>query len=210
MIQALDHRAARLEAWVRARLAAPVSWSVVSADASSRRYFRAQARARSWIAVDSPPESQNNQAFVDIAALFRGAGLNVPTVLACDLEAGFLLLSDLGRQRFIDVLNADNADDLFASAIAALVWAILMGLASTSHATRIKDIAHFEGIRDNQLIGYGLVVGLDGTGLERITFNDTFDGFPMFSPDGSQLVFASNRGSAAEGDTNVFLADWVE
>ena len=120
MIQALDHRAARLEAWVRARLAAPVSWSVVSADASSRRYFRAQARARSWIAVDSPPESQNNQAFVDIAALFRGAGLNVPTVLACDLEAGFLLLSDLGRQRFIDVLDADNADDLFASAIAAL------------------------------------------------------------------------------------------
>ncbi len=121
MIQALDHRAARLEAWVRARLDCPVSWSVVSADASSRRYFRAQARACSWIAVDSPPESQNNQAFVDIAALFRGAGLNVPTVLACDLDAGFLLLSDLGEQRFIDVLNADNADDLFASAIAALV-----------------------------------------------------------------------------------------
>jgi len=54
------------------------------------------------------------------------------------------------------------------------------------------------------------MVGLDGTGLERITFNDTFDGFPMFSPDGSQLVFSSNRRSEAEGDTNVFLADWVE
>ena len=54
------------------------------------------------------------------------------------------------------------------------------------------------------------LVNIDGLGLERITFNETFDGFPMFSPDGRQLVFASNRDAAAEGDTNVFLADWVE
>jgi len=33
-----------------------------------------------------------------------------------------------------------------------------------AEATRIKDISHFEGVRPNQLIGYGLVVGLDGTG----------------------------------------------
>ena len=52
-------------------------------------------------------------------------------------------------------------------------------------------------------------VNVDGTGLERITFNDTFDGFPMFSPDGTQLVFASNRNAKAEGETNVFIADWV-
>lgn len=54
------------------------------------------------------------------------------------------------------------------------------------------------------------MVNIDGTGVERITFNETFDGFPMFSPDGSQLVFASNRDSATEGDTNVFIVDWVE
>ena len=53
-------------------------------------------------------------------------------------------------------------------------------------------------------------VNVDGTGLERITFNDTFDGFPMFSPDGKKLVFASNRNAAKQGDTNVFIADWVE
>ena len=47
-------------------------------------------------------------------------------------------------------------------------------------------------------------------GLERVTYNDTFDGFPMFSPDGKQLVFASNRNAKAEGETNVFIADWVE
>ena len=54
------------------------------------------------------------------------------------------------------------------------------------------------------------VINVDGTGLERITFNETFDGFPMFSPDGKKLVFASNRNAAKTGDTNVFIADWVD
>jgi Tol biopolymer transport system component len=53
-------------------------------------------------------------------------------------------------------------------------------------------------------------INADGTGLERITFNETFDGFPMFSPDGKKLVFASNRNSRTQGETNIFIADWVE
>lgn len=54
------------------------------------------------------------------------------------------------------------------------------------------------------------LINLDGTGLERVTFEETFDGFPMFSPDGKKLVFASNRKAAKTGDTNVFIADWVD
>jgi Tol biopolymer transport system component len=54
------------------------------------------------------------------------------------------------------------------------------------------------------------LINVDGTGLERVTFNETFDGFPMFSPDGKKLVFASNRNAANQGDTNVFIADWVD
>lgn len=53
------------------------------------------------------------------------------------------------------------------------------------------------------------LINVDGTGIERVTFNETFDGFPMFSPDGKKLVFASNRNAAKTGDTNVFIADWV-
>jgi len=53
-------------------------------------------------------------------------------------------------------------------------------------------------------------INVDGTGLERITFNETFDGFPMFSPDGKKIVFASNRNAKVQGETNVFIADWVE
>jgi TolB protein len=54
------------------------------------------------------------------------------------------------------------------------------------------------------------LINVDGTGLERVTYNETFDGFPMFSPDGKKLVFASNRNSKEEGETNVFIADWVD
>jgi TolB protein len=54
------------------------------------------------------------------------------------------------------------------------------------------------------------IINVDGSGLERVTWNATFDSFPMFSPDGRKLVFASNRNAEKEGDTNIFIADWVE
>jgi Tol biopolymer transport system component len=54
------------------------------------------------------------------------------------------------------------------------------------------------------------LINIDGTGLERVTYNDTFDGFPMFTPDGKKLVFASNRNARTQGDTNVFIADWID
>lgn len=53
------------------------------------------------------------------------------------------------------------------------------------------------------------LINIDGTGIERVTYNESFDGFPMFSPDGKKLVFASNRHDDKVGDTNVFIADWV-
>jgi Tol biopolymer transport system component len=54
------------------------------------------------------------------------------------------------------------------------------------------------------------MIDLDGQNLERLTFDEAFDGFPIFSPDGSRLLWASNRFSADLGETNVFIADWVE
>ncbi|MCI0447570.1 peptidase M28, partial [bacterium] len=54
------------------------------------------------------------------------------------------------------------------------------------------------------------IIRTDGTGLRRITDNPTFDGFPMFSPDGKKLVFASNRNAKTQGETNIFIADWIE
>ena len=54
------------------------------------------------------------------------------------------------------------------------------------------------------------LINLDGTGLEQVTTNTDFDAFPMFSPDGRRLVWASNRNGKVQGETNIFIADWVE
>jgi flagellar P-ring protein precursor FlgI len=51
-----------------------------------------------------------------------------------------------------------------ARAALAVAW-VLSGMVQPAHAaSRIKDLANVEGVRQNQLIGYGLVVGLNGTG----------------------------------------------
>jgi Tol biopolymer transport system component len=54
------------------------------------------------------------------------------------------------------------------------------------------------------------LIHLDGTGLQRVTYHPDFDSFPMFSSDGKRLIWASNRNQAKRGDTNLFLAEWVE
>jgi flagellar P-ring protein FlgI len=50
----------------------------------------------------------------------------------------------------------------------ALVAAIL--IASPAYATRIKDLGSFQGVRGNQLTGYGIVVGLAGTGDDNLAY----------------------------------------
>src|SRR5437764_7616282 len=62
---------------------------------------------------------------------------------------------------------------LVRSGLAAIAAALILGAGGAAEAaSRIKDLANVEGVRQNQLIGYGLVVGLNGTGdtLNNIPF----------------------------------------
>ena len=52
----------------------------------------------------------------------------------------------------------------FVVSALAFCCAVLAGHSTPVHAERLKDIATVNGVRTNQLVGYGLVVGLDGTG----------------------------------------------
>jgi flagellar P-ring protein precursor FlgI len=63
-------------------------------------------------------------------------------------------------------LSTTRAQALSPRACAALfaVFLMLILWPAASHAVRIKDMADLKGVRTNQLVGYGLVIGLDGTG----------------------------------------------
>ena len=54
------------------------------------------------------------------------------------------------------------------------------------------------------------LINADGSGLQRLTHNDVFDSFPMFSHDGRRLVWGSNRNPAKPRATDIYVADWFE
>lgn len=117
-----DARAEQALDWSRAMLGLRAGeFAPASADASFRRYFRLTDGERSWVIMDAPPQHEDCAPFLKVAALMHQAGVNVPQILAEDLQRGFLLLGDLGTQTYLQVLDADNADALFHDAIEALL-----------------------------------------------------------------------------------------
>jgi len=117
----LDEQLPRLFAEQNWGAVPPATLTAASSDASFRRYFRWEGEGRTFIVMDAPPPQENCKPFVDIAHLLEKSGINVPKIYAEDLNQGFLLLNDLGRQTYLDVINDDNADALFADAIEALL-----------------------------------------------------------------------------------------
>ena len=127
-----DVRLQHLKVWLDEQLAtlfAEQSWGAVppatliaaSSDASFRRYFRWEGGGKSFVVMDAPPPQENCKPFVDIAFLLAKSGINVPKIYAEDLERGFLLLNDLGNKTYLDVIDSENADDLFKDALQALL-----------------------------------------------------------------------------------------
>jgi aminoglycoside/choline kinase family phosphotransferase len=102
----------------------PQTLEAASADASFRRYFRILGAGGSFIVMDAPPPHEDVRPFVHMAQLIGNAGLHAPTIHACDVEQGFVLLGDLGRRLYLDALrDADGAqaDSLMRDAIRTLV-----------------------------------------------------------------------------------------
>jgi hypothetical protein len=92
-----------------------------SSDASFRRYFRITSGGESWVAMDAPPNKEPLAPFVRVAQRFGALGLHVPKVLACDLDTGLALLTDLGHTPYLDKLDDATADRLYGDALGALV-----------------------------------------------------------------------------------------
>ncbi|EDP45876.1 aminoglycoside phosphotransferase family protein [Rickettsiella grylli] len=89
-------------------------------DASFRQYFRLQQDDMSRIVMIAPPDKENIIAFVTIARNFARQGIYTPEILAYNLKQGFMLLSDLGNNLYLDRLNPKTVDDLYHRALSVI------------------------------------------------------------------------------------------
>jgi len=129
IVPLVDARLAKLTTWLHT-LPAELGLNLAalepaSSDASFRRYFRLSAKGRTLVAMDAPPPNEDCRPFIDVTDRLSLVGLNVPKILAKDVEQGFLLLTDLGPttyyQKIQQGLDDTTLQAMYREAIAALV-----------------------------------------------------------------------------------------
>lgn len=147
----MDKRLEQLKVWVEQGLGITGGHiAPASSDASFRRYFRVTLPGKSYIVMDAPPEKEDCGPFIKISAAMARYGLNVPLVLEQDLAQGFLLLTDLGHQQYLSVLNEASADRFYGDAINALVQLQAHGeiaegvLPRYDHALLLREMGLFQ------------------------------------------------------------------
>ena len=106
-----DPRTAQRLAWTRDALGdVDARLERASTDAGFRSYWRTQGAAPSRIVMDSPPDKEDVRPWLRAHDILEAGGVRVPCVLARDVDAGFLLLEDLGGPTMAQVMDDENAD----------------------------------------------------------------------------------------------------
>ena len=116
-----DRGAQRLH-WTRTALADPsATLERASVDAGHRSYWRTTGSGTPRIVMDAPPGLEDVRPWLRIRDLLETGGVRVPHVLARDIEAGFLLLEDLGPRTLAQTITAASADADFDAALSQLL-----------------------------------------------------------------------------------------
>ena len=116
----MNDRVRELEAWCAEQLGALATFEPLAQEASSRKFYRAATRKSSRIAMDAPPETENNAQFRTLSALFRANRVPVPEVFAYDAR-GFILVSDFGDRRFDHAYAEGREEECLDLALEALL-----------------------------------------------------------------------------------------
>jgi hypothetical protein len=146
----MDERQQLLQTWVKGLSSIALqSWQPLAGDASFRRYFRVTymqpfSGAVQWIAVDSPPNHENQQRFLEIRALLAAHHLPVPMLLAEDTARGFMLLNDFGDQLLLGLLNVENVDTWYAQAF------VLIATMQKIKPEQLTALKHYDAVELNR------------------------------------------------------------
>ncbi|MDQ2068768.1 aminoglycoside phosphotransferase family protein [Natronospira bacteriovora] len=118
-----DARLEALKAWLAGLYPqCPFHLAPASADASFRRYFRVSGlESGSLIVMDAPPDREDTAPFRDVAQRLARADIRVPAIRAADIDQGFLLLEDLGRETYLEAFSYRDPAPLMEAAVDTLV-----------------------------------------------------------------------------------------
>ena len=90
---------------------------VLGGDASFRRYYRVIDKDKSYILMDSTANKEVLYPFIDISVRLLKVQVEVPRIIAQNLEEGYLLLTDLGSRHLADILSEMSVELLYTKAI---------------------------------------------------------------------------------------------
>lgn len=144
----------------------------IEGDAGFRRYYRVST-SPPLLAVEAPVSSEDSHAFIHIAGILRKNDVKAPTVVASDLERGFLLVEDLGSRLYLDVLSKENADELYGN-----IFTALLKIQQCPRPDRLPDYNADRLVEEMSLCKEWFVSQLLGYTLnadENAMFNDLFD-----------------------------------
>ncbi len=98
-----------LKAWLQLQFSdcrQDIKLSLISGDASFRKYYRIEVAGTNYVAVDAPPSHEDSERFIGISQLYSEASIATPSVFFKDIENGFMLLEDFGDQTYFNKLNS--------------------------------------------------------------------------------------------------------
>ena len=107
--------------WLKNQLNQQFIIKSASSDASFRRYFRVIVGKKSYILMDAPPNLEKIDNFINVTKKLAFERINVPKIISFSNELGLILMSDFGSQTFLDVLDENNAHELYSNAIDSLL-----------------------------------------------------------------------------------------
>ncbi|MBE0508895.1 MAG: phosphotransferase [Marinospirillum sp.] len=124
----ITERSKALDAWLKPwLLGSTCSLVTVAGDASFRSYYRLPAaqntQDKNLILMDAPPEKECSKAFIHLARAWHQRGVQVPELLAYDLDLGVALLQDFGDNqlmRCVDIQHPQVADRFYQQALQQL------------------------------------------------------------------------------------------
>ena len=145
-------------------------WRGATADGSRVRASTAPSSAapNSIIVMDSPPDKEDVRPWLRIRELLDAGGVRVPRVLAQDVDAGFLLLEDLGADTYLHVIGLHNADALLDAAVTQLLKLQAIPCPDDLPAYDEALLARELHLFDEWYLGRHLGLSLDGADLEKL------------------------------------------